>query len=102
MRWRWKVLGVCACLLAAPVAAQAEAAARQASCAALEGGTVGGPQVPGTSSLPDLGDPALYPAAPPGLLPDRVGLRSTTDTMNRRWYFATRGGRIYFKPNGER
>src|SRR5437870_5498680 len=57
---------------------------------------------PGASSVPDLGDAALYPPAPAGLLPDRVWLRSTTDTMNRRWYFATREGRIYFKPNVER
>jgi hypothetical protein len=40
--------------------------------------------------------------APAGLLPDRVWLRSTTDTMNLRYYFATRGGQIYFKPNVER
>src|SRR4029077_7364419 len=44
----------------------------------------------------------LNAPAPPGLLPDRVWLRSTTDTMNRRYYFATRGGQIYFKPNVER
>src|SRR4051812_772304 len=106
MRWQSKgrvVLGLCACLLASAASVHAaDDAARQSSCAALKGGTVGGPQVPGTSSLPDLGDSALYPAAPPGLLPDRVWLRSTADTMNRRWYFATRDGRIYLKPNVER
>ena len=102
MRWRGKVLGVCACLLAAPAVAHGDDASREASCAALKGGTVGGPQMPGTSSLPDLGDSSLYPTAPPGLLPDRVWLRSTSDTMNRRWYFATRAGRIWFKPNVER
>src|SRR5437763_4639526 len=110
MRWRLDgrlrvVLCLCLCLISAPGSSPAAGpsdAARQASCAALAGGTVGGPDLPGTSSVPDLGDAATAPLAPPGVLPDRVWLRSTTDTMNRRWYFATRGGRIYFKPNAER
>jgi hypothetical protein len=52
--------------------------------------------------VPDLGDAGVNAPAPTGLLPDRVWLRSTTDTMNRRYYFATRAGQIYFKPNAER
>jgi hypothetical protein len=95
---------LCLCLISAPAAAVASGAldpTRAASCAALVGGTAGGPDVPGASALPDLGDAALNAPAPTGL-PDRVWLRSTTDTLNRRYYFATRDGQIYFKPNAER
>jgi hypothetical protein len=109
MQWRLSdgrvrsLLCLCACiLLPAAVASGAPDASQRLSCAALAGGTAGGPDVPGASALPDLGDAALNTPAVAGALPDRVWLRSTTDTFNRRYYFAARGGQIYFKPNVER
>jgi hypothetical protein len=92
-------------VVSGPAAAHASGApdpARQLSCATLAGGTAGGPDVPGASAAPNLGDSALNAGVPSGSLPDRVWLRSTTDTFNRRYYFALRGGQIYFKPNVER
>ena len=46
----------------------------------------------------------LAPGAPtrrPATLPDRIHLRSTTQTYNRRYWFVLDGGQIYYKSNAE-
>ena len=63
------------------------------SCKSLTGGSAGTPdQVPA-----DVGSdfPPTWPEAPPGLLPDRVYLRTPTESFNRLYEFATREGTIY-------
>lgn len=68
------------------------------SCRALTASTVGAPdQVP---AEPGLGIPATWAAAPAGLLPERVALRTASETFNRRYEFATRAGRIYGRNRG--
>lgn len=99
-----------ALLVAAPAAAQdltntAQEGAREQSCRALAAGTVGGTdqatgnvlQSPDAYPVePDQGVPAVWPAAPAALkLPLAFPLRTTTETFNRRYAFATRGGQIY-------
>jgi hypothetical protein len=75
--------------------------AREQSCRALAAGSVGLPDyVP--ADLLAQGDGATFPAAPAGLLPDQVFLRSTGASYNRRWAFATRRGQVYFKPAAAR
>jgi hypothetical protein len=74
-----------------------EGAAEQ-SCRALAGGTAGLPdQVPA-----EVGGelPASWPEAPGALLPERVHLRTETETFNRLYEFATRGGTIYGRTRG--
>jgi hypothetical protein len=63
------------------------------SCRSLAGGTAGAPdQVPA-----DAGGelPQAWPEAPAGLLPDRVYLRTPTESFNRLYEFATRDGTIF-------
>ncbi len=70
-----------------------EEGAIEQSCRTLTGGTAGIPdQVPAESGGPL---PASWPEAPAGLLPERVFLRTETETFNRLYEFATRGGTIY-------
>ena len=70
-----------------------EEGAVEQSCRSLQGGTGGLPdQVPADSG----GEPpASWPEAPAGLLPAQVHLRTQTESFNRLYEFATRGGRIY-------
>ena len=66
---------------------------REQSCKELAASTVGFPdQAP---EEPGAGLPATWPPAPAGLLPKRVYLRTATDSFNRRYAFATRGGEMY-------
>ena len=45
--------------------------------------------------------PASWPAAARGLLPRRVYLRTATETFNRKYAFAVRGGEIYAQVPGQ-
>ena len=74
------------------------------SCRTLTGGTAGLPdQAPGgrrrrpaVAAAEGGGElPASWPEAPAGLLPERVFLRTPSETFNRLYEFATRGGTIY-------
>jgi hypothetical protein len=68
------------------------------SCRALQGGTAGAPdQVP---AEPAGGIPPSWPEAPAGLLPERVFMRTATETFNRLYEFATRAGTIYGRERG--
>lgn len=69
--------------------------AREQSCKALTASTVGIPDQVAADGTADL--PASWPAAPTGLLPERVLLRSATETFNRLYAFATRAGEIYVR-----
>lgn len=66
----------------------------------------------GTAGLPEAGPPdatlgdgnGLNPGDPtsaPASLPRNVYLRTTRETYNRRYWFALRGGHIYYKANAE-
>jgi hypothetical protein len=75
-----------------------EEGAREQSCRALQGGTAGAPDhVPVESGG---GLPATWAEAPPGLLPERVFLRTSSETFNRRYEFARRKGSIYGRARG--
>jgi hypothetical protein len=72
-------------------------------CPQLSGGTAGLPELttPPGQLVPDRGN-GLEPGdatTAPASLPGALYLRTTTDTYNRRYWFALRGGRIYFKSN---
>jgi hypothetical protein len=68
---------------------------REQSCRALAGGTAGAPdQAPAESRG---GIPSMWARAPAGLLPNRVVLRTASQTFNRRYEFATRAGTIYVR-----
>ena len=56
-------------------------------------GTVGTPEVTVDESTAGLADLAPATVA----LPEQVHLRSTTESFNRRWSFATRDGNVYVK-----
>lgn len=87
---------------AGPAVAQTpDPAARDASCAALFGGTVNAIRdlVP-YAQIPEAGSLTQWPAAPAGLLPQRVYLRGATDTYNARYAFATRAGKLYVSHAG--
>ena len=45
--------------------------------------------------------PPSWPAAPRGLLPGRVYLRTATETFNHKYAFAVRGGEIYAQVPGQ-
>jgi hypothetical protein len=78
--------------------------AQRPECAALYAGTAGTPEDGSARGLPDSGNdsPATGPVAPAGLgLPDRVAFRTTTESFNRRYWFALRGGRIWFRSNAD-
>lgn len=73
-----------------------------ARCPALAGGTVGTRESasdPGRTT--DDGNPlrAGDRSNAPRSLPDQVIFRSTTESFNRRYQFATRGGSIWYKSN---
>ncbi|WP_433673004.1 hypothetical protein ACQP06_16490 [Nocardia sp. CA-136227] len=78
--------------LAFTLAAPQQAATAAPACDLL--GTVGTPE-PGADETTAGLD--AFPAATVAL-PDRVPLRGTAETFNRRWSFATRDGAIYVKP----
>ena len=71
---------------------------REQSCRSLQGGTAGVPER--TAAEPGAGIPPTWAEAPAGLLPDRVDLRTQTETFNRRYEFATRDGQIYGRDRG--
>ena len=72
---------------------------REQSCKALQGGTAGLPdQVPAEGGA---GIPPTWPEAPPGVVPERVALRTERESFNRRYEFATRGGRLYVRGRGD-
>src|SRR2546421_6464897 len=76
-----------------PVTTPNSEGVREQSCKALAASTVGVPE--DTSSGQDTGALGALPAAPRGLLPPRVYLRTRKDTFNRGYAFATRRGTIY-------
>src|SRR4051812_48667528 len=69
------------------------------SCKSLTGGSAGAPDE--VAAEPGPGIPASWPAAPAGLLPRRVDLRTATETFNRRYEFATRRGNVYGRNRGD-
>jgi hypothetical protein len=71
---------------------------REQSCKALAASTVGQPEQTGAEGPSTL--PAAWPAAPRGLLPPRVYLRTRTETFNRQYAFAVRHGAIYAQVPG--
>lgn len=85
---------------AAAAAAQTpDDAARVASCTALQtAGTVNDVDLVPFAQIPEAGSLAQWPAAPQGLLPERVFLRGTQESFNARYSFATRDGEIYAAP----
>ena len=90
-------------VLAASAAAQStdpvEEGVVEQSCRQLASSTVGMPDhVP---AEPGPGITETWAEAPPGLgLPPAVPLRTATETYNRRYEFATRGGRIFGRNRG--
>lgn len=86
--------------LVAPAAASAQELpetlgeiVREQSCRLLVAATGGiADELPAD---PVLGIPPTWPAAPAGLLPERVDLRTSTESFNRLYDFALRGGNIY-------
>ena len=99
-------LAVCAVALVAarPAAAQApttplaESLVEQ-SCRSLNPGGSGGAADPQRAD-PSTGLPPSWAPAPAGLVPARVDLRSSTETFNRLYEFALRGGRLYAHRRG--
>src|SRR3954452_10264136 len=87
--------------LPATTAAQGpvEEGAVEQSCRSLTGGSAGAPDE--VAAEPGSGIPATWPAAPAGLLPRRLDLRTSTETFNRRYEFVTRGGNIYGRNRGD-
>ena len=70
-----------------------EEGAREQSCKTLTGGTGGLPDhAPAEAGA---APPATWAEAPAGLLPASVPLRTRTESFNRLYEFATRGGEIY-------
>jgi hypothetical protein len=99
------VVAVCALLALAPAAAAqgpeepAGEGLVEQSCRALAGGSGGLPDQ--AAADPAGGLPVTWPEAPAGLLGARVDLRSSTETFNRLYAFALRGGRLYAQRHGE-
>ena len=81
-----------------PVTTPIEEGLREQSCKSLAASTVGLQDQ--TSQDQDTGAIRALPAAPAGLLPSRVYLRTQRDTFNRRYAFATRRGEIYVQEPG--
>ena len=98
-------LGLLVAALAAwsPAVAGAVPPAQRPECRPLYFGTAGVPEDGSSRGAPDRGNdsPAAGPVAPAGLLPDRLWLRSATESFNRRYWFATRDGRIWFRSYAE-
>lgn len=84
----------------APFAERVDHAAALPLCF-LPGGTMGLPDPIAWDFLPeDLGLPTLPPVTGlPADLPDAVQLRTDTETYNRRYLFALRDGRVWYKSN---
>jgi hypothetical protein len=98
---RTGAVGALALLLtaAAPaVAGPIDEGVREQSCKALSASSVGAPDH--AAEEPGAGPPPTWPAAPAGLLPKRVHLRTATESFNRRYAFAVRGGRMYAQVPG--
>src|SRR6266550_2926268 len=81
-----------------PVTSPIDEGLREQSCKSLAASTVGLQDQ--TSQDQDTGAIRALPAAPAGLLPSRVYLRTQRDTFNRRYAFATRRGEIYVQEPG--
>lgn len=92
------VAGLALAGAAAPAHAQdpsnpVEEGVREQSCRSLAASSGGLPdQAPAEG---DSGALAALPAAPAGLLPDTIHMRTRSDSFNRRYSFATRNGTIY-------
>lgn len=96
-----------ALLLAAGLLFLVPAAASAATeCHILPGGTLGEeepPPVPDRAGSPtDKGPGAKGKNPTVKGLPARVDVRSSTQSSNRNYYFAVKGGSLYVKPNYER
>lgn len=87
---RTAVVTVAALVFAGPTTHSATAA--EPGCVLV--GTVGTPEVAVDESTAGL--ESLPPAAAVAL-PDQVHFRTTTESFNRRWTFATRDGHVYVK-----
>src|SRR3954452_19331651 len=87
--------------LPATTAAQGpvEEGAVEQSCRSLTGGSAGAPDE--MAAEPGSGIPATWPAAPAGLLPRRLDLRTSTEPFTRRYEFVTRGGNTYGRNRGD-
>ena len=70
-----------------------EEGAIEQSCRSLAGGSAG--TFDQTADPKPDAFPATWPTAPSGLLPQHVWFRTQTETFNRLYEFATRGGQIY-------
>jgi hypothetical protein len=95
------VLAVLSAMAAAPAGFAAspdpiEQGLIEQSCKSLQGGSAGTPYDESDAGGPTF--PAAWPEAPEGLLPAHVYLRTQTETFNRKYEFATRGGEIYGRP----
>ncbi|MFL5780506.1 MAG: hypothetical protein ACJ760_04265 [Thermoleophilaceae bacterium] len=90
-----------ALLTAAPAhAGPVDDGVREQSCKALAASTVGQPEQAGAEGPASL--PVTWAAAPRGVLPARVYLRTRTETFNREYAFAVRRGAIYAQvPGGQ-
>jgi hypothetical protein len=75
------------------------------TCLAGCGDSTSEPDDEGGSGLPPegvpLGNPWSASYGDPGPLPERVDLKTNTESYNRRYYFGARDGGIWFKPNLE-
>ena len=73
---------------------------RAQSCTEMEGGTAGARELDPTN-VPDVGnglhagDATTAPASLPSVVPFKTG----TETFNRRYWFALRDGRVWFRSN---
>jgi hypothetical protein len=83
---------------AAPSTGPIDEGVREQSCKSLAASTVGEPEQTGVEGPASL--PAAWPKAPRGLLPRRILLRTRTETFNRQYAFAVRGGQIYAQVPG--
>lgn len=73
-----------------------EQGAIEQSCKSLQGGSAG--TFDQTADANPGSFPPTWTEAPAGLLPAHVYLRTATETFNRLYEFATRGGQIYGRP----
>ena len=76
-----------------PYSSPVEEGAREQSCKSLAAASAGLPDQ--SAQEQDSGALAALPAAPQGLLPGTIDLRTQRDSFNRRYSFATRDGTIY-------
>lgn len=73
-------------------------------CPELSIGTAGTPENGIVRGIADRGNglPVGAPTSAPRSLPGEIHLRSTNESFNRRYWFALRRGRLYYKSNAER